>query len=90
MRFLALSLFLVGCASADPGFGPASPTHSQAPVAELPVVAGALEHDPAPAPGATSDDMGHHGHAGHSMGEEPSTASGDDELSGAHRGHTGE
>ena len=57
MRFLVCGVLLVGCASADPGFGPASPTRPDAPVAEAPSVAHALEDDPAPAPEEGPEDM---------------------------------
>ncbi len=90
MRFLVCGVLLVGCASADPGFGPASPTRPDAPVAEAPSVAHALEDDPAPAPEEGPEDMGHHGHAGHSMGgsaSEPEPSANDEAAVDSHEGH---
>ena len=70
MRSFVWGVVLLGCASADPGFGPSSPTAVSAPSAELPPVARALQEDPAPPP-APGGDMGHMGHG--AMRREPTT-----------------
>jgi len=68
MRLVAVCfVLLAGCASADPGYGPTSPTRPQAPSAEAPAIATALEDDPAPEPEGPDDGGQHAHHGGHGM-----------------------
>lgn len=68
MRLVVLSLVLVGCASADPGYGPSSPTRPDAPAGETTAIATALEDDSAPDSQRPEESRPHAHHGGHGMG----------------------
>lgn len=89
MRLFVWSLVLVGCASADPGYGPASPTRSTAPVAESPAVATALEADPAPLPEGPDDGEQHAHHGMTPMRGDAATTEAP-EAQPSHEGHGSE
>lgn len=89
---LFVVLVALGCASADPGFGPASPTSAEAAVAELPPVARALTTDPAPEPTGGDEMSGHGDMATPAPTSEPSPVDTNDEdaeftTEGGHDAH---